>query len=167
MIICIREERPGDIAAIRDVNDRAFGQELEGKIVDALRSNGAVRLSLVATLSDSIVGHILYSPVTIGDVEGAALGPMAVLPEYQRRRIGSMLVKAGDDQLKKDGCPFIAVLGHPGFYPQFGFQPASAYGVRCEWDVPDDVFMLFVPDPSRMQNVAGLAKYRPEFSEVT
>ena len=78
----IREERSDDVAAIRDVNNRAFGQTPEANIVDALRSNGAVLESLVATLDGRVVGHILYSPVSIGDVNGSALGPMAVLPVH-------------------------------------------------------------------------------------
>ena len=167
-LIEVREELPGDVAAIRDVNRRAFAQDLEGNIVDALRSNGAALLSLVATLGDLVVGHIMYSPLSVGGgVTGAALGPMAVLPEYQRRGVGSLLVEAGNRRLEDAGCPFIVVLGHANFYPRFGFRPASARGIRCEWDVPDDVFLLLVLDEAKMQGVAGLAKYRDEFSTVS
>jgi putative acetyltransferase len=167
VLIEIREERAGDVAAIRDLNTRAFGQELEAKIVDALRSNGAVRLSLVAIAGGRLVGHIMYSPVTIeGNATGAGLGPVAVLPEYQRRGVGSELVESGNERLKKDGCPFIVVLGHPEYYPRFGFEPASTHDVRCEWDVPDNAFMLLVLDEAKMRGVSGLAKYRPEFSIV-
>jgi putative acetyltransferase len=165
-VLDIREERPEDIPSIRDVNNRAFGQQQEGNIVDALRSNGAVSLSLVGTLDGQVVGHILYSPASVSGVAGAALGPMGVLPEYQRHGIGSQLVEAGNRQLKNAGCPFIIVLGHPHFYPRFGFRPGSTRGITCEWDVPDDVFMLLVLDEQKMQNVSGLAKYRDEFSTV-
>ena len=165
-MIEIREETADDVAAIRDVNRRAFGQDQEGNIVDALRLHDAALLSLVATVDDRVVGHIMYSPATIGDVTGAALGPMAVLPEHQRLGIGSKLVAAGDQKLKADGCPFIIVLGHPQFYPRFGFRPASTHAITCEWDVPDEAFMLLILDPSRMQGVSGLANYRPEFSTV-
>src|SRR5215831_14764251 len=110
MLIEIRDERPNDGAAIREVNKRAFGQDQEGNIVDALRANGAVSLSVVATVSGRIVGHIMYSPITVGGViTGAALGPMAVVPEYQRQGIGSMLVKAGNEKLQNNDCPFIIV----------------------------------------------------------
>ena len=163
----IREERPEDIPSIRDVNNRAFGQQQEGNIVDALRSNGAVSLSLVATLDGRVVGHILYSPASVSEVAGAALGPMGVLPEHQRQGIGSELVEAGNRHLKNAGCPFIIVLGHAAFYPRFGFRPGNTRGIRCEWDVADDVFMLLVLDEQRMQGVSGLAKYRDEFSTVT
>src|SRR4030095_4541152 len=131
MPIEIQEERPSDIAAIRDVNRRAFGQDQEANIVDALRSNGGSLLSLVASLNGRVVGHIMYSPITVRDVTGAALGPMAVLPEYQRQAIGTKLVETGNEKLKAAGYPFIIVVGHPDYYPGFGFTPASAHGITC------------------------------------
>lgn len=160
----IREERPGDVPAIRGVNRLAFGQEQEATIVDALRSSGGSLLSLVATVDGRVVGHIMFSPVSVAGVGGAGLAPMAVHPEYQRQGIGSALVEAGTARLRDRGCPFIVVLGHADFYPRFGFRPASRCGVTCEWDVPDEVFMLLVLDASKMQDVRGLARYRPEFS---
>jgi putative acetyltransferase len=127
--IVIREERPDDIAAIRDVNARAFGQDQESDLVDALRSNGAALLSLVATLNGQVVGHVMYSPVSVGDdVTGAGLGPVAVLPEHQCQGIGSQLIEAGNQKLKDRGCPFIVVVGHADYYPRFGFRSASLHG---------------------------------------
>ena len=149
MIIEIRKEHPGDIPAIRDLNRRAFEQDQEANIVDALRSNGAVSLSLVATLNNRVVGHIMYSPAEIGRLVGAGLGPMAVLPEYQRQGVGGKLIEASNRQLKDTGCPFIVVIGHADYYPRFGFQPAGLLGMTCEWDVPDNVFLLLVMDPER------------------
>jgi putative acetyltransferase len=163
----IREERPDDVAAVRDLNRRAFGQDQESNIVDALRANGAALLSLVATVDDRVVGHIMYSPLSVGDVNGAALGPMAVIPERQRQGIGSKLVEAGNRKLKDAGCPFIIVVGHADYYPRFGFTPASEHGIKCEWDVPNDVFMLLFLDEAKMQGVSGLARYRHEFSSVS
>jgi len=165
--VIIREERPSDIPFVRDVNRLAFEQDQEANIVDALRSNGATLLSLVAVLDEAVVGHILYSPAFIGDVEGAGLAPMAVLPDHQRRGIGSQLVEAGNARLRDRSCPFIIVLGHPGFYPRFGFRPARAMGITCEWDVPDDVFMIAVLDEQRMHGLSGLARYREEFSTIS
>lgn len=165
MLVEVREERPGDVAAVREVNNLAFGQDQEGNIVDALRSNGGALLSLVATLDGRVVGHIMYSPLSVGgEITGAALGPMAVVPEHQRQGIGSKLVEAGNRKLKDTGCPFIIVVGHANYYPRFGFRPASTQGIKCEWEVPDDVFMLLVLDQAKMQGVSGLAKYRHEFS---
>ncbi len=162
----IREERLEDIAAIREVNRRAFGSDLEARIIDALRSKGGLSLSLVALLDGRFVGHIAYSPASIGGVTGAALGPMAVLPEDQRRGIGTRLVEAGNRQLEQRGCPFIAVVGHASFYPRFGFAPAGGRGIRSEWDVPDESFMLLVLDEGKMRGVSGTARYRPEFSSA-
>lgn len=169
-LVIIREERPEDIEAIRTVNQKAFGQPQEGQLVDALRKNGGVLLSLVATLNGQVVGHILYSPLSVSNnrekVIGAGLGPMAVLPEYQRQGIGGKLIEAGNQRLRERGCAFIAVLGHPEYYPLFGFDLASGHGIRCEWNVPDDVFMVLVLDESKMNGVAGVAKYRKDFSNV-
>src|SRR4029453_5092014 len=123
---------------------------------------------LVATMSDRVVGHIMYSPVTVGDtVNGVALGPMAVVPEYQRQGIGTKLIEAGNRKIKAAGYPFIIVVGHAEYYPRFGFRSASEYGIKCEWDVPDEVFMLLVLNEAKMQGASGLAKYRHEFSTIS
>jgi putative acetyltransferase len=167
-VIEIREERSDDVPAVRDLNRRAFGQDQESNIVDALRANGAALLSLVATVNGRVVGHIMYSPAIIaGNVTGAALGPMAVLPAYQHQGIGSKLIEAGNRKLKDAGCPFILVVGHADYYPRFGFRPGSEHGIKCEWDVPDELFMLLVLDEAKMVGVSGLARYRHEFSSVS
>lgn len=166
----IREERPEDFAAIRFVNDKAFGQPQEGRLVEALRKNGGVLLSLVAIADGRVVGHILYSTVSIESggkqTTGAGLGPMAVLPELQRQGIGVKLVEEGNRRLREAGAPFIVVLGHPAYYPRFGFIPARRCGLRCEWKVSENAFMVLVIDREAMSSVSGLAKYRPEFSSV-
>lgn len=161
----IREEQPGDVAPIRAVNISAFGRDREANIVDALRANNAIVLSLVATRNRETVGHILYSPITIADVTAAALGPMAVVPECQREGVGSALVWAGQQMLRKRGCPLVVVVGHPAFYPRFGFEAARQHGIFSEWQVPDDVFMVAMLRQAEAP-VKGLAKYRPEFSTV-
>ena len=156
----------GDADAIRQVNMEAFGQPQEAQLVDALRGSCNDLLSLVAADGDEIVGHILFSPAFVADVRGVGLGPMAVSPERQRDGIGSELVRAGLAKLEERGCPFVIVLGHADYYPRFGFERASARGVRCRWDVPDEVFMLLVLDKTAMSGVSGLARYRPEFAQV-
>lgn len=160
----IRDEGPHDADAVRRVNDEAFGQPDEGRLVDALRARGAISLSLVAVIDGTVVGHLLMSPATIADVRGAALGPMAVAPSHQRRGIGSQLVQTAVERLREGRCPFVVVLGHPGFYPRFGFTPARPAGVTCDWDVPDDVFMMAVLDPSIAGRLHGRAEYQPEFA---
>jgi len=169
-LIIVRAERPADIEAIRTLNTAAFGQAQESRLVDALRENGGVLLSLVATQDEQMVGHILFSPASIATdvrvVTGAGLGPIAVRPAFQRQGIGSRLIDTGVRKLRTMHCPFVVVLGHPAYYPRFGFEPASRYAIRCEWDVPDDAFMILVMDPAAMQSVSGLVKYRHEFSTV-
>ena len=101
----VRDEQAADVQAIRNVNRQAFGQEHEGRIVDALRDNGAATLSMVAVVDGQVVGHIMFSPATIGPVLGAALGPMAVIPACQREGIGSQLVMHGLERLRARACP--------------------------------------------------------------
>jgi putative acetyltransferase len=166
----IRSEHPADVAAVRAVNDLAFGQSTEGEIVDRLRVACPERLSFVAEDED-IVGHILFTPATVsspeGPVTGMGLAPMAVVPERQRQGIGSALVEHGLEFLRSRGCPFVIVLGHPEFYPRFGFERASRYGLRCQWEgVPDQAFMVLVLDRGAMAGIEGVARYREEFDEV-
>ncbi|HEU4334620.1 MAG TPA: N-acetyltransferase [Candidatus Eisenbacteria bacterium] len=169
--VLIREETPEDIPAIHEVNEAAFGRPDEALLVDRLRANGAVLLSLVAIAGERVVGHILYSPVTLGErdapLDGAGLGPMAVLPEDQRGGIGGRLVAEGTRRMRERGCPFIVVLGHPEYYPRFGFVPASRHGVRCQWEVPDEVFMILLLEPGRLGARTGPVRYRDEFSMVS
>jgi putative acetyltransferase len=168
VLIEIRGEYPDDVAAVREVNRLAFGQEQESNIVDALRTNGAALLSLVATVDGQVVGHIMFSPLTVAEnVKALVLGPMAIAPEYQRQGIGTRLIEAGNRKIKDAGYPFIIVVGHAEYYPRFGFRRASEYGIKCEWDVPDEVFMLLVLNEAKMQGASGLAKYRHEFSTVS
>jgi len=169
-MIKIRGEQKQDILAIRKVNIRAFSQTQEADIVDKLRQNCRGLISLVAVMQSQVVGHILFSPATVEyedrTVQGMGLAPMAVLPEYQRQGIGSKLIRAGIAKLKRRQCPFIIVIGHAEYYPRFGFEPASRYRIRCEWEVPDDAFMILSLNKSGMQGVLGVAKYRPEFAEI-
>ena len=160
----VRDETPDDVAAIRKVNDLAFDQPLEGHIVDELRKHQAVQLSLVALVDGQVAGHILFSPVTSGAGRaGSGLGPMAVAPDHQRQGVGAALIAAALPRLREAGCPFVVVLGHHEYYTRFGFVPASRHGLRCEWDVPDEAFMVHVIDAEATRAAAGLVRYRPEF----
>ena len=165
----VREERPGDEAAIRDVNRAAFETDVEAGLVDALRQTCPERLSLVALRGGDVVGHILFTPATVHagtrEVRGMGLAPMAVLPAHQRAGIGSALVRVGIERVRAAGCPFVIVLGHPEYYPRFGFERASAWGLTCEYEgVPDEAFMIVVFDPGAMRGCSGVARYRPEFA---
>ena len=163
----IRTEMPTDIEQIRIVNERAFETAAEAQLVDALRETAEPFLSLVADDDGRVVGHICFTPVTLERIDGstitiAGLAPMAVLPELQNRGIGSQLVRAGLDACRVHGFEAVVVLGHPEFYPRFGFAPASRHGVRSEYDVPDPVFMFLAF--SRREQWSGVARYHPAFA---
>jgi putative acetyltransferase len=167
----IRQEKPEDINDIHALNELTFGQPQEADIVEKLRINCGGLLSLVAIENGGIVGHILFSPVEIvgrhGVIRGMGLAPMAALPEMHRQGIGAQLVKRGIEELKRIQCPFIIVLGHPEYYPQFGFESASLYGITCQWEgIPDEAFMILWHDRSKAGEVSGLTKYREEFNEA-
>ena len=169
-MITIRPERPEDVSQVRHVNELAFGQSAEADLVDRLRQACTDTLSLVAE-DDAVVGHILFTPVVVESagrqVLGTGLAPMAVLPDRQRQGIGSQLVRRGLDILRERGCPFVVVVGHPEYYPRFGFEPASRHGLASQWEgVPDAAFMVLVMDAHAMARVSGVAKYREEFNEV-
>ena len=166
----IRVERPEDASRIRVVNEMAFGQPTEADIVDRLRQACGDSLSLVAE-DDVVVGHILFTPAVVegsaSRVVGMGLAPMAVIPERQRQGIGSALARRGLEMLRERGCPFVIVLGHSDYYPRFGFERASAHGLKCQWDsVSDAVFMVLILDANTMQGVSGVVKYRSEFNEA-
>ena len=168
----IRDEAAGDAPAVRAVLEEAFAGPVEAGIVDALRTACPDRLSLVADRDGGIVGHILYTPVEIdaagGVLRGYGLAPLAVRPTWQRRGIGSALIAEGTRRLRDAGVPYVIVLGHPEYYPRFGFERASQHGVRCQWPgVPDEAFMVLVLDPAVLPRLAGVARYRPEFDAAT
>ncbi len=170
-MITLRNMRPGDLEAIKDLHRVAFQGPTEAGIVDMLQVSCPDLVSLVAIERDRIVGHILFSPVTIETrartITGMGLGPMAVLPEYQRQGIGSQLVTLGLEVLRRRNCPFVVVLGHPDYYPRFGFRKASAYGLKSQWEgVPDEAFMVIVLDGDVMKNITGVVIYRDEFNEA-
>tara|TARA_R110002072_G_scaffold145459_1_gene291877 strand:+ start:31314 stop:31856 length:543 start_codon:yes stop_codon:yes gene_type:complete len=172
----IRPERPDDEAAIREVTALAFefsdfGHNGEAELVDKLRADGAASISLVAECAGRIVGHILFSPAKIEwsncCCEGLGLAPMSVLPEFQRQGIGSRLIKDGTDAATESASSFVIVLGHPDYYSKFGFAPASASNVGCEFEgIPKEAFMirwLVKPVPP---TECGLAKYHPIFATL-
>lgn len=142
----IENERPGQVADIHDLLVSAFPTDGEAELVDDLRSAGALPVSLVASESASILGHIAFSPVSIRPVnlstEVWALAPLAVTPTAQHRGIGSALVRAGLRACAAAGCHAVVVLGHPEFYSRFGFHPAAQRGLRCSFEAPPEAFMF-------------------------
>lgn len=168
--IQIRRERAGDETAIAQVNNQAFGQPDESRIVDAIRQAGHPTISLVAVDGTTTVGHILFTPITIDSsgspINALGLGPLAVLPEFQRRGIGSMLLKAGLQECAKTSCQVVVVIGHSEFYPRFGFRPARPLGLQCQFDVPDPVFMVLELTPGTLLHRTALVRYLPDFGGV-
>ena len=168
-MIAIRNEHRGDEAQIYEVNLQAFGRKEEAEIVNVLRDSCPESVSLVAEVDQQIVGHALFTPAIIEDgemrVAGASLGPLAVLREYQKTGIGSALVRAGLEAMRRAGVPFVVLVGHPTYYPRFGFERASNYGLVCEYSqAPDDAFMIIVLDRQRMRGVKGTVRFPPEFA---
>ncbi len=165
----IRLEIPEDALQVRTVNELAFGQPLEANLIERLQRACNISLSLVAE-DDAVVAHILFTPVVVESagrrVVGMGLAPMAVVPDRQRQGIGSELVRRGLEILRARGCPFVVVVGHPEYYPRFGFERASVHGLASQWEgVPDAAFMVLVLDTNAMAGVSGVAKYRDEFNE--
>lgn len=169
-MMTIRAERPEDVALIHQIHVQAFGRAEEANLVDALRRNGKATFSLVAEDNGRVVGHILFSPVVLetpeGAINGLGLAPLAVTPERQNEGIGSLLVEVGLSHCRQAGCPFVVVLGHPDFYPRFGFVPASRFRIKSEYDVRDEVFLLAELQQGLLLGVTGTAKYTNEFNAV-
>ena len=153
---------------MRRVNELAFGREAEARLVDALRAVPGA-FSLVAVTDGQIVGHIMFSPIRVEgspEAPGVGLAPMAVLPDVQRQGIGSELVRAGVAECRARGIGFVVVLGHPEFYPRFGFTAAADRGLSCEYPVPSEAFMVLELRSSALEGVGGLVKYDKAFAAV-
>ena len=165
----IRPEREEDLAAVHRVNTAAFERPNEADLVDAVRHLATV--SLVAELEGEVVGHILFTPVTIQgegeEREAPGLAPMAVLPEVQNRGIGSALVRAGLDACRRRGDDVVFVLGHPEFYPRFGFRGLAGTGLRCKYvEERHPAFMAAELTPDALDGLSGEVSYHPEFDKA-
>jgi putative acetyltransferase len=169
-MLTIRGERPEDFSAIHYINTAAFGRPNEADLVDALRQNNALTISLVAVQDGRLVGYVALSPVTItsstATIEALGLAPMAVLPAYQRRGIGSQLVEGGLNACHQTPYGLVVVLGHPHYYPRFGFAPAKPMGIVWEHDAPEEAFMVKEIQEGVLAQTRGVVKYRPEFATV-
>jgi len=169
-MVTIRPETPEDVDSICYVNEQAFGQENESKLIEQMRNHGVLTISLVAIQDGEIVGHIAFSPVVVesegSSFEAIALAPMAVLPEYQRKRIGSQMVRAGLEECRRLGHEIIVVLGHPTYYPRFGFVPAKPKGISCEFEVPEEAWMILELREGALAERRGVVRFQPEFKEA-
>jgi len=163
----IRTEEDKDFAAVYAVNAAAFETPLEANLVDALRQQASPVVSLVAEDNETVVGHIMFSPVSLtghADVKIMGLAPMAVAPNHQRKGIGSALVRAGLERCKQLGFGAVVVLGHPEYYPRFGFSPSLRFGIGCEYEVPEEVFMVMELQSAYLHGRSGAIQYHRAFS---
>jgi putative acetyltransferase len=161
----VRDEEPADAGAIHDVVARAFERTDEARLVDALRAAGKATISLVAEHEGRVVGHVLFSPVTLARAPSASgLAPLAVVPPLQRRGIGDALVRAGLDRCRSAHRAFVVVLGDPDYYRRFGFVSAERYGLTCEYETPPGAFQAIELVPRVLTGHAGLVRYAAEFA---
>jgi putative acetyltransferase len=163
----IRPERAADVQAVRAIHCAAFPTDAEARLVDALRAAGEALVSLVAERGGAVVGHILFSPVTLdppGPV-GAGLAPVAVHPSWQRRGIGGLLVREGLSACAAKGIAFVVVLGDPGYYGRFGFRRASARGLSNEYGA-DAAFGVVELSPGALTGGPAVLHYHPEFARL-
>lgn len=167
----VRSEKPEDYQKIYQINKVAFEGEVEAQLVNNLRkTKGFIpELSLVAEKDGEIVGHILFSIIHIntntGNIPVLALAPMAVLPEYQKQGIGSLLIKEGLKKCKKLGHKIVVLVGHSDYYPRFGFTPAKERGLKLPFDAPDEAFLVYEIIPNSLAGITGTIEYPPEFAE--
>jgi len=161
----IREEQPGDWQQVRKVNEAAFERSDEADLSDRLRQEGVVLLSLVAELDSQIVGHIMFSRMTVetaqGPVGAVSLAPMAVLPDRQGRQVGSQLVRRGLAELRDRGEQIVIVLGHKHYYPRFGFSPEKARLLVSPF--PPEAFMALELSEGALAGLEGTVKYAGAF----
>lgn len=165
----IRAEQLKDHASVRAVNASAFETTAEASLVDALREQAHQVVSLVAEEGGSVIGHIMFSPVSLSghpELRIMGLAPMAVAPEHQRKGIGSALVRAGLEQCRQLGFGAVVVLGHPSYYPRFGFLPSAHFGIGCEYEAPEEAFMLVELQPGFLDGATGTVRFHAAFKEV-
>lgn len=170
MEINIRNEEAKDIEQVREVLCAAFPTDVESRLVDALRANGKAIISLVAAQKEQVLGHIMFSPVSVTPSNGATppskakgigLAPVAVRPDVQAQGVGSSLIHEGLRLCKQLGYDYCVVLGDPNYYQRFGFEKASPFGMQNEYGA-DDAFMLI--RFSKRDMAEGLVQYAPEFA---
>lgn len=144
----IRPAEAGDATAIAEIVTAAFGQPAEARLIEALHRDGDVVLSLVATLGEKVVGHILFSPLRTPHVaiRAVALAPMAVAPGHQNQGIGSAMIEAGLEILRSQGWQLVVVLGHTQYYPRFGFDPVKAEDLISPYAGPHLMALELEPD---------------------
>ncbi len=173
--INIRKETPEDYLQVIELTEKAFesleiSDHNEGKLVDKLRKAPTFvdELSLVAELNGQLVGHILFTPIVIENgaqqFQSLVLAPVSVLPEFQKMGIGGQLIRAGHQKATELGFQSVILIGHPEYYPRFGYKKASGWGIKTHYGLPsDDVFMAVELTEGALSKVSGMVVFPPEF----
>lgn len=173
----IRKEKSFDHNWVVELTEKAFesleiSDHNEGKLVDKLRKAPTFieELSLVAELNGQVVGHILFTPIIIDNgvqqFQSLVLAPVSVLPEFQKMGIGGQLILAGHQKAVELGFQSVILIGHPEYYPRFGYKPASTWGIKTHYELPsDDVFMAVELTEGGLTGVSGMVVFPPEFGE--
>ena len=166
----IREERPEDAEVVHALLVAAFGREAEARLVERLRASGKIACALVAEEKGLAMGHMVFSQIAVESGDGAipvlALAPLAVVPAFQRLGIGSALVSAGLERCRMERHARVMVVGDPLYYGRFGFVPASRFGLKCPFPVPEEAFMAIELEPGALAQVSGLVRYGHEFDDL-
>ncbi len=166
MPVIVRSEAETDVAAVREVHVAAFDTPEEAALVDALRGHSEPLISLVAVIGGVVVGHVMFSPVSLEghrDLKLMGLAPLAVLPAHQRTGVGSALTSAGLGRCGELGAGAVVVLGHPCYYPRFGFEPADARGIGCQFEAPPEAWMVLELEPGYLRGASGVVRWHAAF----
>jgi putative acetyltransferase len=165
-MIRVHREREEDRARIYEIVTAAFGREGEAKLVDLLRKTTPLEhfISIVAEVDGVLEGHTLFSPISIEQTPALALAPVAVVPGAQNKGLGTAMIRAGLDMCREAGHKIVVVVGHPEYYPRFGFTSARAKGLEAPFPVSDEAFMVLELSPQA--GVHGMVRYPPAFLEV-
>ena len=173
--IIIRQEIPDDYTSVIELTAKAFetmpfSEGDEDELVVRLRNAPGFipELSLVAELNNQVIGHILFTPIIINNCqqqfESLVLGPVSVLPEFQKMGIGAQLIRVGHQKAIELGFHSVILIGHPEYYPRFGYKTASLMGLKVAMELPsDDVFMAVELTEGALNNVSGMVIFPPEF----
>ncbi len=164
MIVRLEEQR--DFPAVYEINKAAFETNAEAKLVEQLRKVASPFISLVAEKDAAVVGHILFTPVTLSDYPQLSLmglAPMAVSEDFRGSGVGSAPVEAGLERCRDLGAVAVVVLGYPAYYSRFRFRPSVEFDIRSEYDVPSDVFMVLELEAAALEDVQGTIHYHPAF----
>lgn len=170
LLVEIRQEDPRDYPMVYDLHTTAFGRKEEARLTDRLRtcSTFIPELSLVAVYNNKVVGHIIFTEVSIVDenkeTKSLALAPMSVLPELQRKGIGTQLINYGLAKAREAGYQSVIVLGHIDYYPRFGFKPTQQWGIKAPFNIPSNAFMGLELVENSLSDVKGIVKYSKEFA---